>query len=115
MLFQNKSFLQQNNYRALMTEVYRQDENTCLEGLIAYASLPPQALNHIQVLATDLVKKIRADRLKRGGLDAFLIQYELSTQEGIALMCLAEALLRIPDNATRDKLIKDKITTANWA
>ena len=115
MLFQNKSFLQQNNYRTLMTQVYRQDENTCLEGLIAYASLSSQALNHIQALATDLVKKIRADRLKRGGLDAFLIQYDLSTQEGIALMCLAEALLRIPDNATRDKLIKDKITTANWA
>lgn len=115
MLFQDKSFLQQNELRAAMTRAYRMDETSCLDNLIAAATLPQASLENIQVAARELVKKVRAARLGKSGLDAFLVQYDLGSQEGIALMCLAEALLRIPDNATRDKLIKDKLTTADWA
>ncbi len=115
MLFQDKSFLQQNDLRAAMTRAYRMDETECLDNLIHAATLPASTLAHIQATAAELVKKIRAARIGKSGLDAFLVQYDLGSQEGIALMCLAEALLRIPDNATRDKLIKDKITAANWA
>src|SRR6266851_9352819 len=51
---------------------------------------------------------------RRGGLDAFLQEYALSSPEGVALMCLAEALLRIPDSETVDRLIRDKIASADW-
>ena len=58
---------------------------------------------------------VRENQKERSGLDAFLRQYDLSSQEGVILMCLAEALLRIPDDATADKLIADKITRGDWA
>jgi RHH-type proline utilization regulon transcriptional repressor/proline dehydrogenase/delta 1-pyrroline-5-carboxylate dehydrogenase len=57
---------------------------------------------------------VRRKRIGDGGLDAFLHEYALSSQEGVALMCLAEALLRIPDAETVDKLIRDKIAPADW-
>lgn len=98
-----------------ITEAYRRDETTCLENLLPQATFTPDALNRITATATQLVKSTRLNRKKQGGLDAFLHAYDLSSEEGIALMCLAEALLRIPDQATRDKLISDKISTANWA
>lgn len=60
------------------------------------------------------MQEVRKQRFGIGGLDAFLHEYGLSTQEGVLLMCLAEALLRVPDEATIDKLIKDKITSADW-
>ena len=56
-----------------------------------------------------LVAAVRRERLGKGGIDAFLHEYALSTQEGVALMCLAEALLRIPDADTVDRLIRDKL------
>ena len=57
---------------------------------------------------------MRRERLGKGGLDAFLHEYALSSPEGVALMCLAEALLRIPDAETVDRLIRDKIAAADW-
>ena len=65
--------------------------------------------------ARGLVRAVRDQQAKRSGLDAFLRQYDLSSQEGVILMCLAEALLRIPDDATADKLIADKIAAGDWA
>ena len=59
-----------------------------------------------------VLQRVRAQR-RRGGLDAFLHQYALTTEEGVVLMCLAEALLRVPDAETQDKLIKDKIGSAH--
>ncbi|MET0661086.1 MAG: proline dehydrogenase family protein, partial [Steroidobacteraceae bacterium] len=65
-------------------------------------------------LARDLVLSVR-ERTQRGtGIEAFLKQYDLSSQEGVILMCLAEALLRIPDDDTADKLIADKIASGDW-
>jgi RHH-type proline utilization regulon transcriptional repressor/proline dehydrogenase/delta 1-pyrroline-5-carboxylate dehydrogenase len=69
---------------------------------------------HIAATARKLVEGVRVNRVGKGGIDAFLQQYGLSTQEGVALMCIAEALLRIPDNETQERLIRDKLTHADW-
>ncbi|MCB2158063.1 MAG: bifunctional proline dehydrogenase/L-glutamate gamma-semialdehyde dehydrogenase, partial [Rhodobacteraceae bacterium] len=61
----------------------------------------------------DLVGRIRAD-VRPGLMEVFLAEYGLSTEEGIALMCLAEALLRVPDAETMDALIEDKIAPSDW-
>ncbi len=101
--------------RDALTAAYRMDETQAINDLTKQATLPPDALERISKQAHELVVKTRGRRKKQGGLDAFLQQYDLSSEEGIALMCLAEALLRIPDSATVDRLISDKISTADWA
>ena len=105
----------QNVLRAAITQAYHADETTCVERLIQAATLPTDALHRINQVAQKLVSEVRKRRTGKTGLDAFLYEYDLSSAEGIALMCLAEALLRIPDKATMDKLMQDKITSANWA
>src|SRR3546814_15461577 len=72
------------------------------------------SLDRIGVRARALVKALRERRVGQGGLDAFLHEYELSSREGVVLMCLAEALLRIPDAETANLLIKDKLGDADW-
>ncbi len=64
-------------------------------------------------MARKLVTGLRASQ-KKGGVEALVREYALSSEEGVALMCLAEALLRIPDSATRDALIRDKIGGGDW-
>src|SRR5437764_1740797 len=76
--------------------------------------MPLEARERIAATARRLVDTVRRERLGKGGLDAFLHEYALSSPEGVALMCLAEALLRIPDAETVDKLIRDKIAAADW-
>ena len=100
--------------RANINEVYRIDEQTMVSTLIAYATLNETLLADIRTKATCLVEQVRSERKKTTGIDSFLTEYALSSHEGIALMCLAEALLRVPDNATIDHLIKDKLTSADW-
>jgi RHH-type proline utilization regulon transcriptional repressor/proline dehydrogenase/delta 1-pyrroline-5-carboxylate dehydrogenase len=100
--------------RAAVRAALRVDETETVHRLAAAAHLPPAAKARIAARAEELVGVIRADRIKASGIDAFMHEYELSSQEGVALMCLAEALLRIPDQDTRDKLIRDKIGAANW-
>ena len=90
------------------------DEKTLVENLAKEAKLSEQAHKEVQKKAADLVTSVRKTRLSKSGLDAFMAKYDLSSEEGIVLMCLAEALLRIPDKLTADKLIKDKLTSANW-
>jgi len=104
----------QTELRRSITNAYRQDEDAIVKYLLDNIHLTPDQLASIEKRARDLVIKVREQRLGKGGLDAFLYQYDLSSEEGIALMCLAEALLRIPDSETIDKLIRDKITSANW-
>jgi len=62
-----------------------------------------------------IIQFCRNNKSKRTKLDAFMEQYGLSNSEGIALMCLAESLMRIPDNQTRDELINEKLTSAKWS
>ena len=64
--------------------------------------------------AAQLVRAVRKNTKNDGGIEAFLQQYDLSSDEGVLLMCIAEALLRIPDADTADRLIADKITSAKW-
>ena len=93
---------------------YHMDETACLENLIRAIPLSPEQNQKISRHAASLVETVRANRSHFGGLDSFLQEFGLSTREGIALMCLAEALLRIPDAQTADKLIREKIGTADW-
>ena len=105
----------QSALRARITAACRPPETECLAALLDAASLPPAEAQEAANLARELVIALRRKKLESGGSVAGLIQeYSLSSQEGIALMCLAEALLRIPDSATRDALIRDKISTADW-
>ncbi len=82
--------------------------------LIEQARLSPSLSAAAQSLARKLVTALRAAGT-RSGVEALIQEFSLSSQEGVALMCLAEALLRIPDTATRDALIRDKIGGGDWA
>jgi RHH-type proline utilization regulon transcriptional repressor/proline dehydrogenase/delta 1-pyrroline-5-carboxylate dehydrogenase len=82
-----------------------------LASSMAFSSAQKHEVNQ---RAARLVEAIRAEGRDQGSLDAFLLEYSLSTEEGVVLMCLAEALLRIPDAATADKLIADKLGGADW-
>ncbi len=113
MIFSNTSFKKDLLLEA-MTSLYRQDETRCIDTLLPQARFTTDALARIDATARKLVLDTRQNRKKQGGLDSFLHQYDLSSEEGIALMCMAEALLRIPDSATVDKLISDKLSTADW-
>ena len=99
--------------RAAVTAAYRRTETECLPSLLTQAALPQAATQTVRGIAQDLVLALRARRT-RGLVETLLQEYALSSQEGVALMCLAEALLRIPDTPTRDALIRDKIGQADW-
>ena len=89
------------------------DETIALENLIDLADLPPKKRREIQAQAEDLVSAIRTHK-SPALMEVFLAEYGLSNPEGIALMCLAEALLRVPDEATMTALIEDKIAPSDW-
>jgi len=101
--------------RAELAARYREDEAAAVERILAAAELPAEMLDRIAERARGLVVEVRRQRLGKGGIDAFLHEYALSSKEGIVLMCLAEALLRIPDAETVDRLIRDKLANADWA
>ena len=103
----------QSDLRTRITDVYRRPEPEILPGLIAEATLPDSTVKAASVIAMKLVETLRAKH-RGGGVQGLVREYSLSTQEGVALMCLAEALLRIPDRATRDALIRDKIAPGDW-
>ena len=85
-----------------------------VRSLAAEAALAPDEQRRVAELARQLVAAVRAGRRQQGGIDAFMQEYSLSSEEGVVLMCLAEALLRIPDAETADKLIADKIGGKDW-
>ena len=103
----------QTELRARITEAYRRPETECVPPLIAEATLPPDLATSAEATARRLVRAIRAKPQGRG-VEGLIHEYSLSGREGVALMCLAEALLRIPDPATRDALIRDKISIGDW-
>ena len=93
---------------------YLADEQALVNELKALADPGEAARGRIRDTAAELVAAVRKNKAREGGMDAFLQQYDLSSEEGVLLMCIAEALLRIPDADTADKLIADKITAARW-
>jgi RHH-type proline utilization regulon transcriptional repressor/proline dehydrogenase/delta 1-pyrroline-5-carboxylate dehydrogenase len=90
-----------------------QPEGPLLRRLIGETGLAPADRARVAASGADLVRQIRAD-IRPGLMEVFLAEYGLSTDEGISLMCLAEALLRVPDADTMDALIEDKIAPSDW-
>lgn len=90
------------------------DEKVVLKRLVGETRLSHLDRDAIVERAVQLVSQARANKHERGTLDTFLQEFGLSNKEGVALMCLAEALLRVPDAATRDQLIAEKIKSGNW-
>ena len=102
--------------RAALTRLYRADENKVVGDLVEMASLDASARSRIHEKARALTEVLRTNRPKEGGIESFMSEYQLSTQEGVVLMCLAEALLRIPDRATADRIsARRKFATATAA
>ncbi len=91
------------------------DERRLVGGLIERAVYTTDERQRIAELARGFVHAARDNQNKHGGIDAFMLEYGLSSEEGVILMCLAEALLRIPDKATQDALIAEKIGEGQWA
>src|ERR1700730_1099227 len=104
----------QTSLRAAVSAAYRRPEPQCRPPLIEAATLSAAASTEARKTARKLVEALRAKQ-QRGGVEGLVREYALSSEEGVALMCLAEALLRIPDSATRDALIRDKIGGGDWA
>lgn len=102
----------QSVLRSAITAAYRRAETECLPMLLELAD-PGEQKDDIQQTAHKLVTAMRNKRLS-SGVDGLIQEYSLSSQEGVALMCLAEALLRIPDKASRDSLIRDKVSKGDW-
>ena len=97
-----------------LAPLYAIDEGAHLAGLLEAARVDPEVQATIQQTAEQLVLRVRAKAEDQGAIEAFMHQYDLSSEEGVLLMCVAEALLRIPDQATADKLIRDKLGEADW-
>jgi RHH-type proline utilization regulon transcriptional repressor/proline dehydrogenase/delta 1-pyrroline-5-carboxylate dehydrogenase len=91
------------------------DETATVRGLLDRSPLDGAERAAVLASATDLVERARASVKKQGVVESFLQEFSLGTREGLALMCLAEALLRTPDEETRDRLIAEKIGSADWA
>jgi RHH-type transcriptional regulator, proline utilization regulon repressor / proline dehydrogenase / delta 1-pyrroline-5-carboxylate dehydrogenase len=91
------------------------DEAALVLQLAEQATLDQSQHRKVDALARDLVQSVRQSRQSQGGIDAFMQQFSLSSEEGVVLMCLAEALLRIPDAETADLLIADKLGDKDWA
>jgi len=103
----------QSPLRQAITAATRRAERACVAALLPQAHAPAELAGPIATTATTLIASLRADA-RPGAVQSLVQEYALSSPEGVALMCLAEALLRIPDVATRDALIRDKIAPGDW-
>ncbi|MEN9866946.1 MAG: trifunctional transcriptional regulator/proline dehydrogenase/L-glutamate gamma-semialdehyde, partial [Pseudomonadota bacterium] len=105
--------------RQAITAAWRRDERSAVQWLLTQLktghSANPQIAEQVQALARKLVTAVREKRTRASGVDALMHEFSLSSEEGVALMCLAEALLRIPDSQTADRLIADKISKGDWS
>jgi RHH-type transcriptional regulator, proline utilization regulon repressor / proline dehydrogenase / delta 1-pyrroline-5-carboxylate dehydrogenase len=100
--------------RARMTRQYAADESAVMRELVELATLDSAARDAVLARAAELVTRVRAKAAQQTAVESFMRQYDLSSEEGVLLMCVAEALLRIPDADTADRLIRDKLGEANW-
>ncbi|TCB27799.1 trifunctional transcriptional regulator/proline dehydrogenase/L-glutamate gamma-semialdehyde dehydrogenase [Acinetobacter sp. ANC 4633] len=110
-------FDEKNNFEDKINQAWRRPEPEAVQQLLQFAKLPSELDKKIYELAFRLSSGLRerkASAGKAGIVQGLLQEFSLSSHEGVALMCLAEALLRIPDTATRDLLIRDKINQGNW-
>jgi len=112
-----EQILPQSVSRAAITAAWRRPETDAVPMLLEQARLTPVIAEQTYKTAYQLAEQLRGQKNlsgKAGLIQGLLQEFSLSSQEGVALMCLAEALLRIPDKATRDALIRDKISSGNW-
>ncbi|HTD29783.1 MAG TPA: proline dehydrogenase family protein, partial [Xanthomonadaceae bacterium] len=100
--------------RERITAAWLRDETEHVGELLAAARFTPQDSSTIERTAAGLVERVRTRAERQGVIEAFMREYDLSSEEGVLLMCVAEALLRIPDQMTADKLIRDKLGGADW-
>jgi len=98
-----------------VNRLFLADETEVIRELLPTARLDDACAERVVKNAVALVEAVRVDREGSAGIEAFLQQYDLGSREGVILMCIAEALLRIPDSDTADRLIADKITSGNWS
>ena len=113
-----ESILPQTVMRAAITSAYRRPEREAVPMLLEMARLGEEQAAAANKMALGIAEKLRNQKSgsgRQGLVQGLLQEFSLSSQEGVALMCLAEALLRIPDKATRDALIRDKISNGNWS
>ncbi|HEX5307183.1 MAG TPA: bifunctional proline dehydrogenase/L-glutamate gamma-semialdehyde dehydrogenase PutA [Dyella sp.] len=97
-----------------MTAAWLRDETEAVLDLLDQANLPDNERELVVDRAAALVSRVRARATDQSVVESFMRQYDLSSEEGVLLMCVAEALLRIPDTRTADMLIRDKLGDANW-
>jgi len=112
-----ESILPQSVLRSAITAAYRRPEQEMVPMLLEQARLSAPLADAANKMAAGIAEKLRNQKStggRAGIVQGLLQEFSLSSQEGVALMCLAEALLRIPDKGTRDALIRDKISTGNW-
>lgn len=104
-----------DSIRQKIREFYRISESQAIEHILPEAEVSMRARSRAWERARNMVLRIRDEQEGHGGVDALLNEYSLSTEEGIVLMCLAEALLRVPDKGTQDELIRDKLSKGQWS
>ncbi|WP_020681561.1 bifunctional proline dehydrogenase/L-glutamate gamma-semialdehyde dehydrogenase PutA [Marinobacterium rhizophilum] len=109
----NNTTLSMADCRQTIRSHYLADETTVIKALVANACISSDVRRRISARAAELVRDVRANSTPTM-MEKFLAQYGLTTKEGVALMCLAEALLRVPDKSTIDALIEDKISSGKW-
>ena len=97
-----------------LAEHYTREEAEAVADLLRIAEMDADLKARIHDTAADLVKRVRARKAEQSAVESFMREYDLSSEEGVMLMCVAEALLRIPDADTADKLISDKLGDADW-
>lgn len=97
-----------------ITQHYLADEQSFMPELVKIVNHSAEAIERLKQSTADLVKAVRQQDDAVDSIDLLLQQYSLDTHEGVLLMCLAEALLRVPDSATADALIRDKLSVADW-
>jgi len=112
--FLSPQFETESLLRQAIDRNYHRDEEAMVLDLLERAQLNPVTAQKANLLARWLVQQVRDQKEEKGVLEAFMQEYDLSSEEGVVLMCLAEALLRIPDDDTAEKLISDKMGDADW-
>jgi RHH-type proline utilization regulon transcriptional repressor/proline dehydrogenase/delta 1-pyrroline-5-carboxylate dehydrogenase len=100
--------------RQKIREFYRISESEAIDHILPEAEVNMAARSRAWERARRMVLQIRREQEGHGGVDALLNEYSLSTAEGVVLMCLAEALLRVPDKHTQEELIRDKLSKGEW-
>lgn len=101
--------------RQKIRDFYRISEARAVDHILPEAEVSMRARSRAWERARTMVLRIRRENSAHGGVDALLNEFSLSTAEGVVLMCLAEALLRVPDKATQEELIRDKLSQGKWA